>query len=135
MTPREIEEYRAMRCTIRERGTTRVWIFVIGIAAWGALALVSLALVPLPVATLVPLVILAGTFEAVLALHIGVGRIGRYLQVFFEDGELDPGWEHRIMAFGRIPSPGGSRAGSDPLFTVVFCLGTLFNVLPVALAG
>jgi len=29
MTPRELEEYRALRHTIRERGTARVWIFVI----------------------------------------------------------------------------------------------------------
>ena len=30
MTARELEEYRALRATIRERGTARVWIFVVG---------------------------------------------------------------------------------------------------------
>ena len=33
MTPRELEEYRALRETIRERGTARVWIFVVGLVA------------------------------------------------------------------------------------------------------
>jgi hypothetical protein len=135
MTVREIEEYRAMRCTIRERGTARLWIFTVGLAAWGALTVATLVLVSLPVATLIPLVVLAGSFEAVLALHIGVERIGRYLQVFFEDESSDPGWEHRIMAFARTPLPGGGAVATDPLFAVVFCLAALFNLIPAALAG
>jgi hypothetical protein len=127
-----------MRCTIRERGTARVWIFVAGLAAWGALSLGSLTLLSLPVATLVPLAVLAGPFEAVLALHIGVERIGRYLQVFFEDEAADPGWEHRIMAFGAFGetrSPHGSPPVTDPLFVVAFSLATILNLLPAALAG
>ena len=34
MTPREAEEYRALRATIRERGSLRVTLFVIGMIAW-----------------------------------------------------------------------------------------------------
>ena len=79
MTPRELEEYRALRETIRERGTVRVWLAVMSTAAWAALALSALALAPWPVATLLPLLMLAAGFEGVFALHTGVERIGRYL--------------------------------------------------------
>jgi len=30
MTPTDFDEYNALRATIRERGTTRVWIVLIG---------------------------------------------------------------------------------------------------------
>ena len=128
MTPREIEEYRALRATIRERGTTRVWLVVVGLGGWTALSVATAALVSLPVATLLPLVLLATVFEAVFALHTGVERIGRYLQVFYEqDGR---GWEHQAMAFGQQPGP----KGPDPLFTRQFLLATAANVIPAALA-
>lgn len=130
MTDRQIEEYRALRATIRERGTMRVWVFIVGIAVWASLAVATAALATLPVATLLPLLILAAAFEAVLAIHTGVERIGRYIQVFFEDVS-DPGWEHRVMAFGRL-FPG---AGSDPVFTAYFLTATVFNFVPVLLAG
>lgn len=128
MTPREIEEYKALRATIRERGTTRVWLVVIGLAAWTAVAVASAALVALPVATLLPLVLLATVFEAAFALHTGVERIGRYLQVFHEDD--GQGWEHQAMAFGQTPGP----KGPDPLFTRHFALAIVANVIPAALA-
>ena len=41
------------------------------------------SLAAIPVATLLPLVLLAACFEAIFALHTGVERIGRYLQVFY----------------------------------------------------
>jgi hypothetical protein len=133
MTPRELEEYRALRATIRERGTTRIWVFLAGLTAWGALVLATAALAALPVATLLPLLILAGAFEAVYSLHTGVERVGRYIQVFFEDEQTDRGWEYRVVAFGAgRPSPGG---GSDPLFTPYFLTAALFNFVPVLLAG
>ena len=84
MTPRELEEYKALRATIRERGTTRVWVFVTGLIAWGGLTVATASLATLPIATLLPLLILAGTFEAVFSIHTGVERVGRYLQVFVE---------------------------------------------------
>jgi len=37
MTPRELEEYRTLRNTIRQRGTARVWMFLAGLAIWAAL--------------------------------------------------------------------------------------------------
>ena len=125
MTPREQEEYSALRATIRERGATRVWIFLVGFIAWGALTLATAALASSPIAVLLPLLILAATFEAVYALHVGVERIGRYLQVFFESESS--GWEHTAMSFGR---PGGAIA-IDALFSIPFLIATLFNIAPI----
>ena len=132
MTPREQDEYGALRATIRERGTARVAIFAAGIAAWAALTAATAALSSTPLGTLLPLLVLAAVFEAVFALHIGVERIGRYLQVFHEGsgGSGESGgsgvWEHAAMAFGR---PRGA-ASADALFTVIFFLAALFNVMP-----
>lgn len=129
MTARELEEYRALRATIRERGTTRVWIFVTGLATWAALTMATMALVPYPIATLLPLLVLAGVFEAVFALHTGVERVGRYLQVFYEHEPGERNWEQTVMAFGRA-FPGG---GSDPLFALYFIIAAATNLLPAIL--
>jgi len=134
LTPREQVEYTELRATIRERGTARICIFAAGLAAWGALTVATAALAATPLATLLPLLVLAGVFEAVFALHIGVERVGRYLQVFYETAEdgTDPGppltrsWEHAAMRFGR---PRGSVA-ADALFTIVFVLAGVFNLAP-----
>jgi hypothetical protein len=126
MTPRELAEYRALRATIRERGTGRVWIFLAGLVAWAALVIATAALAALPVATLLPLLILAAAFEAVHSLHVGVERVGRYIQVFFEDGS---GWEHVAMAFGEA-----HRGAGDPLFVNIFLIATLLNFVPVLIA-
>ena len=85
MTPRAIEEFRVLRDTVRSRGTARVWVFLAGLVSWGALTIATASLAALPVATFLPLLILAITFEAVFSLHVGVERIGRYIQVFLED--------------------------------------------------
>src|SRR5260370_36347679 len=95
MIPRRVEEYRALRATIRERGTTRTWVFVVGLAVWAGLALAAVAIGPLPALALLPLLVLGASFEAVYALHVAVERIGRYLQTFHDDT-----WEHTAMAFG-----------------------------------
>ena len=39
------------------------------------------------------LAILVGGFEAIHALHVGAERIGRYLQVYYEDTPDGPRWE------------------------------------------
>jgi hypothetical protein len=122
MTPREQEEYRALRATIRERGTTRVWLFALGVGVWGAIVTALLGLSLPPVATLVSLVVLVATFEAVLALHVGVERIGRYLLVFHDDT-----WEQAAGAFGR---PAGAPA-VDALFATTFLAATAVNLLPL----
>ncbi len=123
MTTQQQEEYRALRDTIRQRGTAKVWIVVAGMMGWGALTMATAALAMLPVATFLPLLIIAVTFEAVFNLHVGVERIGRYLQVFYEG---DSGWEHIAMSFGR-PLKG---TGADPLFVAHFLIATLLNFVP-----
>jgi hypothetical protein len=123
-TERELEEYKALRATIAQRGSVRICVFVGGLAAWAFVAL-SATFVSLPLITVLPLVLLAGTFEAVFALHVGVERIGRYLQIFYEDQ-----WEQTAMAFGAPLA--GTR--SDPLFALFFGLATMCNFVPVLLA-
>jgi len=140
MTPRDLEEYRALRDTIRQRGTTRVWVFLAGLVAWAGLAVATAALAALPVATLLPLLVLAGVFEAIASLHVGVERIGRYIEVFFESDQGDqtpelvrgwePGWEHVTRAYGRA----FPRTSPDPLFALVFIGATVLNFVPVLLA-
>lgn len=126
MTPYEDQQYTALRTTIRERGTARIWIFVVGLIAWAGIAVLALMLTALPFAALFPLLVLAATFEGVYALHVGVERIGRYLQVYCEDS-----WEKTAMAFGA-PLAG---TGSDPIFALLFGLATAINFGPVLFAG
>jgi len=128
VTPRELEEYRALRATIRERGTQRVWIFLIGLLGWAALAITTAALATLPVATLLPLLVLASVFQAVFSVHTVVERVGRYIQVYFEEDQA--GWEQTAMAFGRV----FPTHGPDPLFAPTFIGATLLNFIPVLLA-
>ena len=133
MTPSEIEEYRALRATIQQRGTVRVCLFLAAMVAWAAATIATAALAALPVATLLPLLLLAAGFEAVFSLHTGVERIGRYLQVFYDDGEAaSPAreWERTAMAYGRA-HPG---SGSDPLFSLFFIVAAVLNFVPVILA-
>ncbi len=122
MTPREQEEYSALRATIRERGTARVWVFAVGLFVWAALLAGLLAAALPPVATLAPLVALAAAFEGVFALHVGVERIGRYLFVFHEDQ-----WERVAGEFGRA----GGILTTDPLFAAVFVIAAVVDVLPL----
>src|SRR4051812_43467889 len=131
MTARELEEYKALRATICERGTARVWLFYASLTTWGAATIATAALAALPVATLLPLLLLGAGFESIFVLHTGVERIGRYLQVFYDGEESQTGreWERTAMAYGRA-HPGGS----DPLFTIFFVLAVLMNFIPVLLA-
>ncbi|MGC4082753.1 MAG: hypothetical protein QM736_11730 [Vicinamibacterales bacterium] len=126
MTAREIEEYKALRATIRERGTARHWILLAGIAVWATLTLALAFLGAVPVAVLVPLTVLVATFEAIVALHIGVERVGRYLQVFYETDGNSAQWEHAAMHYGRTFGGGGI----DALFSPLFWVATVFNLIP-----
>ena len=123
MTLREQEEYRALRATVRERGTARVWIFAVGFSVWAVLALAADALALPPVVALVPLAALAATFESVYALHVAVERVGRYLLVFHGDD-----WEY---AAGRFDPAGTAR--TDALFTALFLIASFLNLIPLML--
>lgn len=130
------QEYVALRDTIRERGTARVALFVAIMGIWGALVVATASALSLPVASLIPLVVLGAGFEAVAALHIGVERVGRYIQVRYERDLADSTavpetWERTSMAWGkRFPG-----SGTDPLFANSFFLAIVVNFLPVAFAG
>jgi hypothetical protein len=131
MTPRELEEYSALRATIRQRGTARVWILVAGLTAWSAEAIALAVLGPPPAVSLIPLLVLAVTFEAAFALHIGVERIGRYIQVFHETAGESATWEGVAMRFGRPPH----GTATDPLCAAQFALAAVLNFAPVLLAA
>jgi hypothetical protein len=131
MTSRELEEYKALRDTIRERGTARHWIVAVGLGLWAGLTVAVAAVLAVPVATLIPLLVLAAVFEVVFALHTGVERVGRYLQVFHEQSEEAAAWERVAMNYGRAFGGGGI----DALFSPIFCVATLLNFIPAVLSG
>ena len=122
-------EFTALRGTIAARGTVRVVLMLVTVVAWSTLTAVLMLLSDLPVASLFPLAILAAGFEGIHALHVGVERIGRYLQVYYEAAADGPRWESTAMAVGPA-LPGG---GIDPLFTVLFTCVAVLNMLPALL--
>lgn len=127
-------EFSVLRQTIATRGTVRIVIVPAAFFAWAVVTLVLMLFSELPVAALLSLSILAAAFEAVYALHVGVERIGRYLQVAYEDivsGSPAPRWETTTMQAGPA-FPGG---GVDPLFSVLFLCAAVLNVIPALLPG
>jgi hypothetical protein len=130
-------EYDALRQTIRSRGGTRPLAFLLGFSTWAVVLAGVLAWLPNPMASVIPLLVLLATFEVVRSLHLGVERIGRYLQVFYEEGAsgsaptATPAWEHTAMIFG--PSVPG--AGVHPFFLPLFLLAGLANFLAVVFPG
>ena len=130
-------EYLVLRRTIAQRGALRPILLVVGIGVWALVLTAVVAWLPYPVAAVIPLLVLAATFEAIRPLHFGAERIGRYLQVFYEEsGEPDrplrdvPSWERVAMSFGNVPGAGG-----HPLFVPIFFLATPANYLAVILPG
>jgi hypothetical protein len=117
-------EFTALRATIASRGTARMVLVPVVIIGWACLAIVVVLFGDLPVAALPPLAILVAGFEAINALHVGVERIGRYLQVFYEGTPGAPAWETTAMAVA--PRIGGG--GIDALFTVVFAAAVIMNM-------
>lgn len=136
-------EFDILRNTIRSRGTARIALLVSGIASWALVLTLILIWLPNPVAAAIPLLILVAVYEANRVLHLGVERIGRYLQVFYEEGPsagvaevsarsiTPPAWERAAMILG----PAMPGAGGHPLFLPVFVLATLINLLAVLLPG
>jgi hypothetical protein len=130
-------EFAALRETIRARGGARPVVFLAGLIGWAVVLVAMLAWLPAPIASVVPLLILLATFEVIRSLHLGVERIGRYIQVFFEERDggsavtTPPAWEHTAMAFGPT-LPG---AGVHPYFLPVFFMATTVNFLAVVFPG
>lgn len=128
-------EYLVLRNTIAQRGALKPVLLLAGTAVWAALLTAVLVLLPLPVAAAIPLAVLVATFEAIRPLHFGAERIGRYLQVFYEEQEQPgralvdtPSWERVAMSFGSVPGVGG-----HPLFVPALMTATTINYLAVLL--
>lgn len=124
------EEFAALRATIRERGSLRVTLFLVTLIAWAAAMVTPFSVLALPTASLVRLLVLAAGIEAIVALHLGVERVGRYLEVRFEEAADGPAWERTAMAWGQ-QYPG---TGTDPLFGPIFALAVALNLASVLLA-
>jgi hypothetical protein len=123
-----VEEYRALRATIRERGSLRVLVTAITFLSWAAFLLVAFSLFVVPYIALVPLAALWAGFEVAYAIHIGVERIGRYLELRYETVTGDgPRWEHLAA---RPPGPSG---GVHALFLPVFMVAIVIGLLTAAL--
>ena len=136
----QLEEYRQLRATVRERGSLRVVLFVVTMTAWSVVAGLIAAFISLPLASLLSLILLVAGFEAVHQLHIGVERIGRYLYARYESGSARAGdpdtrllWEGAIAAFGAGHRP--STRPSDALFTLPFIFAVMINFLVATLGS
>ncbi len=120
-------EFMVLRQTIAVRGTVRMALLPITVIGWTSITVAllrgGLETLP-PLLALVSLSVLIGGFEAIHALNVGVERIGRYLQVYYEGTQEGPTWETTAMAVG----PGLPGGGIDPLFTVVFAALTALNL-------
>lgn len=133
-----LQEYRALRDGVAARGQLRATLTLVGVLGWAGTLVAILLALPYPLVSVLPLTILVATFEVIRPLHFGAERIGRYLQVFFEEpGMLEPGplappaWERTAMAFGAAV-PG---AAGHPLFVPLFAVATLVNFLAVVMPG
>jgi hypothetical protein len=124
-------EYTSLRAAIAARGQLRVGLAVGGVTSWAVLLVLVIGWLPYPAAAVVPLVPLLATFEGVRSLHFGAERLGRFLQVYYEEagrGTL-PGWERTAMAMG----PAVPGAAGHPLFLPVFFAAVGLNLLAVLL--
>src|SRR5262245_8101499 len=119
-------EYTVLRHTIATRGTARIALLPVTLIGWALVAGTLAILGSIPALSLFSLAVLVAGFEAIHALHVGVERIGRYVQVYYESREDGPRWETTAMKVGPA-LPGG---GIDPLFTVVFICATVVNLIP-----
>ena len=130
-------EYLVLRRTIAQRGALRPILLVCGIGIWALTLMAVLVWLPYPLAFLIPLIVIAATFEAIRPLHFGAERIGRYLQAFYEEaGDPDrplrdtPSWERVAMRFGKVPGVGG-----HPLFVPIFLLALAANYMAMMVSG
>jgi len=122
-------EFAVLRATIATRGTVRMALLPVTLVTWAFLAAALALWAETPIAVVFPLAILVAGFEAIHALHVGVERIGRFIQVNYEGTPDAPTWESTAMRIGPA-LPGG---GIDPLFTVVLMSATFANLIPAAM--
>ena len=86
-----------MRATIAQRGTVRMALVPLVFVGWAAVAVATAAVITDALSTLVPLLVLVAGFEAVVAIHLNVERIGRFeLHAKGELERLNPCLEARV---------------------------------------
>lgn len=125
MSPSQ-SEFTVLRQTIAVRGTVRMALLPVTVIGWTLATAAWLQEGAFPgLLALVPLSVLIAGFEAIHALNVGVERIGRYLQVYYEGSADGPMWETTAMSAG----PGLPGGGIDPLFTVVFAATSALNLV------
>jgi hypothetical protein len=119
-----IAEYRELRATIRERGSLRHVAILITFSVWTATMMWAASTFSVSIFFLLPLLVLVAGFEVAFALHVGVERIGRFIQVRYErEIETEVSWERTAMAL-RV-----AGGGIDPLFLKLFVLTAVLNLL------
>lgn len=125
MSPSQ-SEFTVLRQTIAVRGTARMALLPVTVIGWASMTAALLQGLTIPgLLSLVSLSVLIAGFEAIHALNVGVERIGRYLQVYYEGRDAEgPMWETTAMSVG----PGLPGGGIDPLFTVVFVAASALNL-------
>jgi hypothetical protein len=119
------EEFRVLRETVAMRGTFRMLLVPIALFGWALLTVGLLVFSHWPIASGLSLLVLFAGFEAVHALHVGVERIGRFIQVYYEGDPAGPRWESTAMRLG----PGLPGGGVDPLFALIFIGAALANLV------
>src|ERR1044072_3665301 len=91
-------EYTVLRHPIASRATARIPLLPVTVIGWALVAGTLAVLGNNPAMSLFSLAVLAGGFEAIHALHVGVERIGRDIQVFYEGSTDVPRWETTAMS-------------------------------------
>ena len=126
----QLEEFRALRASIRERAIARVLLLAMTWLGWAALATAIMLVVPAPLLLTVPLVVLLAAFEVNLGTVRAAERVSNYLRVVFEERRAVSGWESASADLAsRYPSSVG-----DPLFVWVFIAVLCANYLCVVIA-
>ena len=126
----QLEEFRALRASIRERAIARVLLLAMTWLGWAALATAIMLVVPAPLLLAVPLVVLLAAFEVNLGTVRAAERVSNYLRVVFEERRAVSGWESASADLAsRYPSSVG-----DPLFVWVFIAVLCANYLCVVIA-
>ena len=126
----QLEEFRALRASIRERAIARVLLLAMTWLGWAALATAIMLVVPAPLLLTVPLVVLLAAFEVNLGTVRAAERVSNYLRVVFEERRAVSGWE---IASADLASRYPSSVG-DPLFVWVFIAVLCANYLCVVIA-
>jgi hypothetical protein len=135
MTRFDQAEFEALQANIRERAATKVVLFYVGIAVWAALTVATTAVIVLPVAALLPLLVLAAGFEATASLHIGGERLGRSLRAVREREAVEAAGGEPADTPAAQAAVANRPRSADPIFSVIYVLAGLANFLPVVLTA